>query len=230
MSKIKAIMAHEIMDSRGIPTLEGILTLESGEMVITAIPAGTSMGKYEAVELRDKDASRFDGMGVLKAAEYINKLIAPKMKGLSVLRQSEIDKWLINADGTKNKSKLGANTILTISQLVAKAAARSQKIPLFKYINSLYNSQTGESLSISKIPSPIFNVINGGSHANNNLEFQEFQIIPSSSNSFSKSYRIAVELFHELKRVLIYRNANVSVGEEGGYSPNFPSNVDALEV
>src|SRR3989344_5529632 len=230
MSKISRILAHEIIDSRGIPTIEGFLTLESGETVITSIPAGTSKGKYETAELRDNDATRFHGMGVLKAVGYINDLIAPKMKGLSVLKQFEIDQWLINADGTKNKTKLGANTILTISQLVAKAAARSQKIPLFKYINSLYNSQTGEKLNISKIPTPVFNVLNGGRHANNNLEFQEFQIIPSSSNSFEKSYRISVELFHELKRVLIYRNANISVGEEGGYAPNFSSNIDALEV
>src|SRR3989344_7320601 len=230
MSKISRILAHEIIDSRGIPTIEGFLTLESGETVITSIPAGTSKGKYETAEIRDNDATRFDGMGVLKAVGYINDLIAPKMKGLSVFKQFEIDQWLINADGTKNKTKLGANTILTISQLVAKAAARSQKIPLFKYINSLYNSQTGEKLNISKIPTPVFNVLNGGRHANNNLEFQEFQIIPSSSNSFEKSYRISVELFHELKRVLIYRNANISVGEEGGYAPNFSSNIDALEV
>ncbi|MFH1827532.1 MAG: phosphopyruvate hydratase [bacterium] len=230
MSNIKKIFSHEIIDSRGIPTIQGILELETGEQVKTSIPAGTSRGKREAVELRDNDISRYDGKGVLKAIELINNVIGPKLKGVSVFKQAEIDKWLIEADGTKNKEKFGANTILTISQLVVKAGAKSKNLPLFKYINFLFNSQTGEPLSISKIPSPIFNVINGGRHANNNLEFQEFQIIPSSSNLFSDAYRIGVELFHELKRVLLYRNANVSVGEEGGYAPNLKSNEDALEV
>ena len=180
MSKIKKITAQEIIDSRGIPTIEGILILESGEEVRTSIPAGTSKGEYEAVELRDRDASRFDGLGVLKAVNIINEQIFPKLKGVSVLKQTEIDQWLMNADGTKNKEKLGGNTILTISQLVVKAAAVSQKLSLFKYINNLFNQQTKQNISIQKIPTPIFNVINGGRHANNNLEFQEFQIIPSS--------------------------------------------------
>ena len=230
MSKINKIIAQETIDSRGIPTIEGMLTLESGEEVKTSIPAGTSKGEYEAVELRDGDMSRFDGLGVLKAVNIINKQIFPKLKGVSVLKQTEIDQWLINADGTKNKEKLGGNTILTISQLVVKAAAVSQKLPLFKYINNLYNQQTKQNISIQKIPTPIFNVINGGRHANNNLEFQEFQIIPSSSNKFADAYKLGIEIFHELRKVLIYRNANISVGEEGGYAPNFPSNIDALEV
>ncbi|MEK6951712.1 MAG: phosphopyruvate hydratase, partial [Nanoarchaeota archaeon] len=138
MSKINKIFAQEIIDSRGKPTIEGILTLESGEEVRTSIPGGTSKGEYEAVELRDNDEKRFEGLGVLKAVSIINNQIAPKLKGTSVLKQLEIDQWLINADGTKNKEKLGGYTILTISQLIVKAAAVSQKVPLFKYINSLY--------------------------------------------------------------------------------------------
>ncbi len=230
MSKINKIFAQEIIDSRGKPTIEGILTLETGEEIRTSIPAGTSKGEYEAVELRDNDDKRFEGLGVLKAVSIINNQIAPKLKGVSVLKQLEIDRWLINADGTKNKEKLGGNTLLTISQLIVKAAAVSQKMPLFKYINNLYNQLTKQNIVIQKIPTPIFNVLNGGRHTNNNLEFQEFQIIPSSSNKFEDAYRLGVELFYELRKVLIYRNANITVGEEGGYAPNFSSNIDALEV
>jgi enolase len=230
MSNIQKIHAYEIIDSRGLPTLEAKLTLQSGQSVVSAIPSGTSKGKFEAWELRDNDLQRFDGYGLLNAIKNINDIIGPKLIGASVLKQKEIDDWLIKADGTKNKSKLGANSVLAISQLVIKAGASVQKLPLFQYINYLYNTQTGSQLKITKIPTPIFNIINGGKHANNTLEFQEFQIIPSSSNSFSKSYQMAVEIYHELKRVLIYRNANVSVGSEGGYAPNLSSNIDALEI
>jgi enolase len=230
MSNIQKINAYEIIDSRGVPTIEAKLTLKTGQTVVSAVPAGTSTGKFEAWELRDNDANRFDGNGLLKAIKNINEVIAPKLIGASVLQQTQIDNWLIKSDGTKNKSKFGANAILVISQLIAKAGALTQKIPLFQYINYLYNQQTKSQLKISKIPSPIFNIINGGKHANNTLEFQEFQVVLSSSNSFSKSYKTVVELYHELKRVLIYRNANISVGSEGGYAPNLSSNIDALEI
>jgi len=230
MSNIQKIYAYEIIDSRGLPTIEAKLTLQTGQTVISAIPAGTSKGKYEAMELRDNNSQRFDGYGVLNAIKNVNNLLAPKLVGVSVLKQREIDKWLIQSDGTKNKSKLGANSTLIVSQLVTKAGALFQKLPLFKYINSLYNAQTNSQLKISKIPTPMFNIINGGKHANNNLEIQEFQVVPSSSNTFTKSYQTAVEVFHELKRVLIFRNANISVGEEGGYAPNLSSNIDALEI
>ncbi|MDH7476577.1 MAG: phosphopyruvate hydratase [Microgenomates group bacterium] len=230
MGKIKAIKAYEIIDSRSYPTLEGSLTLDNGIEVFTSIPAGTSIGKSEAVELRDKDQTRLEGMGVSTAVSYVNDLIAPKLIGVSPLKQKEVDYWLIQADGTKNKSNLGSNTTLLISQLFIKAAAADLGVPLFKYINSYYNSLLLTDLKIKKIPTPIFNLINGGKHANNNLEFQEFQLIPSSSFSFSKSYILAIEIFHELKRVLKYRNANISVGEEGGFTPNFTTNIDALEV
>ncbi len=230
MATIKNINAYEIIDSRGYPTIEGRLTMSDDKVVKTSVPSGTSVGKHEALELRDGDSGRFDGMGVLKAVSLINEQIAPKLKNVSPLKQKDIDGWLINADGTKNKSKLGANTILTISQLVAKAAALTQGTPLFKYLNNLYKAFFKEEIKVAKVPTPIFNIINGGKHANNNLEIQEFQVIPSSSLSFEKAYRMGVELYHELKRVLLYRNANISGGEEGGFAANLTKNIDALET
>jgi len=230
MAKIKSIKAYEIIDSRGYPTLEGRLELDDGTFVVSSVPAGTSIGKYESVELRDGDPKRFNGMGVLKSVSYVNDLLGPKLIGVSPEKQSEVDAWLIQADATKDKSLLGANTMLLVSMLFVKAAAESQKIPLFKYINSLYTSLFKDEITIERIPSPIFNVINGGKHANNDLQFQEFQVIFSSSFGFSKSYQLGVEIFHELKKVLEYRNANISVGEEGGFTPNFSTNIDAVEV
>ncbi|OGK23320.1 phosphopyruvate hydratase [Candidatus Roizmanbacteria bacterium RIFCSPHIGHO2_12_FULL_37_9b] len=230
MSKIKKIYAYEIIDSRGYPTIEGKLILDNGVEVTTSIPSGTSIGKSEAIELRDKDETRFNGMGVTKAVSYINDLLGPKLVGVSPLKQKDIDLWLIKADGTKNKSKLGGNTTLTISQLLVKAAATDLKVPLFRYINSLYQSLFDSPIPIERLPDPIFNIINGGKHANNNIEFQEFQIIPSSSYSFTDAYKIGVEIYHELQKVLAYRNSNISVGEEGGFAPDFPTNLDAIEI
>ena len=230
MARVKKILAYEIIDSRGYPTIEGKLILDDDQAVTTAIPSGVSIGKYEAYELRDGDPNRFDGMGVSKAVYYINELIAPKLIGVSPFKQQEVDSWLIKADGTKNKKKLGANTTLTISQLFVKAAAACLRIPIFRYINKLYFDYFKSQIKIKKIPTPIFNIISGGKHANNNLEFQEFQIIPSSANSFSKSYQLAIEIFHELKNQLNYHNVNISIGEEGGYTPTFSANIDALEI
>lgn len=230
MLKIKKIHAYEIIDSRGYPTIEGKLIFDNGQEVMSSIPSGTSIGKYEALELRDNDKSRFDGMGVSQAVTYINDLLNPKLIGVSPSKIADIDQWLIKADGTKNKSSLGANTCLLISELVVKGAAMEQGVPLFRYINSLYKVLFKSEIKIDKIPTPIFNVINGGKHANNSLDFQEFQFIPSSSFNFTQAYRMGVEYFHELGRVLAYRNANISVGVEGGYTPNFTTNFDALEV
>lgn len=230
MANVKSIRAYEIIDSRGFPTIEGRLELDNGLVVTTAVPAGTSLGKYEALELRDKDPKRFLGMGVSIAASYVNDLIAPKLVGVSPLKQQEIDQWLIGADGTKDKSKLGANTTLVVSQLILKAAAASQGLSLYKYVNALYQKLFKSEIKVEKIPTPLFNIINGGKHANSSLEFQEFQVIPSSSLNFESAYQMGVELFHELKRVLQYRNANISVGEEGGFTPNFSTNIDAIEV
>lgn len=230
MSKIKSIYAYEIIDSRSYPTIEAILTLDSGHEVVTSIPSGTSIGKYEALELRDNKPERLGGMGVKMAVSYVNELIGPKLVGVSPTKQQEIDQWLISADGTPNKSKLGANTTLVISQLLAKAGAIDSQVPLYKYLNMLFEKISNSQVPMSRIPTAIFDIINGGKHANNNLDFQEFEIIPSSSFDFSKAYEIGIELFHELKRVLEYRNANISVGEEGGFTPNFTTNFDALEV
>lgn len=230
MSKIKTIQAYEIIDSRGYPTVEARMTLDNNMTVTTAVPAGTSIGKYEAIEFRDKDARRMDGMGVLTSVSIINDQIASKLIGVSPQKQLQVDQWLIKADGTKNKSKLGANTTLAISQLMVKAASLDLGIPVFKYINQLYASLFQSNIKLDKIPTPMFNIINGGKHANNNLEFQEFQIIPSSSYSFGKAYEMGVEIYHELKRVLLYRNASISVGEEGGLTPNLATNSDAIEV
>lgn len=230
MSVIQSIFAYEIIDSRGFPTVEGRLTLDNGTTVTSSVPSGSIKGKFESYELRDNDKKKFDGMSVDQSISYINDLIAPKLKGISPLKQREIDYWLISADATKNKSRLGANTILTVSQLICKAAAADQNLPLFKYINGLYSDLNKENLSIEKVPAPIFNLINGGKHANSNLEFQEFQIIPSSSFNFSQAYQMGVEIFHELKKVLEYRNAGISVGEEGGLTPNLSNNLDALEL
>ncbi len=230
MAKIKSIHAYEIIDSSGKPTIEGVLALDNGVEVITSIPAGTSVGRYEAIELRDNDPNRFNGLGVSIAISYINDLIAPKLIGLSPLKQREVDDWLTKADGTSNKSRLGANTILTISQLMIKAGARDSNLPVFKYVNQLYEQYFKTKIVIERIPSAIFSIINGGKHAHTSLEFQEFQLIPSSSFTFSQSYQKGIEIFQELKKVLEYRNASVSLGDEGGFTPNLLSNVDGIEI
>ena len=230
MAKIKKIYAYEIIDSRSFPTLEGRLLLDNNIEVVSSVPSGTSVGKFEAVELRDQDNSRFLGQGVSRAVTFVNDLIAQKLIGVESSKIIEIDSWLIKADGTKNKSNLGANTTLLISQLIAKAAAKDTHLPLFKYLNQLYERHYQDKIILERIPTPMFNIINGGKHAHNNLEIQEFHIIPSSTLSFAKAYQIGVELFHELKKILNYRSANVAVGEEGGFTPALVANVDALEV
>jgi enolase len=195
MSTIKEIHAYEIIDSKGAPTIEARLTMDNGAYVVTSVPGATLHSTKEAVDLRDEDPARFAGMGVSHAVSYVNDLIAPKIKGASVTKQLEIDKWLLQADGTKNKSRLGINTILIISQLLVKAAAVTANVPLFKYINQLYHSIYKEEIFLEKIPTPIFNTINGGAHANNTLDFQEFQIIPSSSFSFGTAYQRLLKSF-----------------------------------
>lgn len=230
MISVKNITAYEIIDSRGYPTIEASALMSNGRIIRTSVPSGTSVGKYEALELRDKDEKRFDGMGVTKAVSIINDVLAPKLIGVSPSKFREIDEWMIKADGTKNKSKLGGNTTLAMSQLFIKAAAQEEGMSTYRFVNLEYKNRFKAEMPLQKIPTPIFNIINGGKHANNNLEFQEFQVIPSSSLPYTKAYQIGVEIFHELKRVLLYRNANVSVGEEGGFAPNFTTNIDAIEV
>ncbi len=230
MSLIKSIVAYEIIDSRGMPTIEAQLVLESGATVITSVPGSQKAYQNEPEDVRDEDSNRFFGKGVQHAVSYINDLIAPKLIGVNPAKIREIDDWLIKADGTKTKSRLGVNTILTVSQLIARAGAADAHVPLFQYLNSLYTSLYKSEIVIDKVPTPIFNMINGGKHANTPMDFQEFQIIPSSSFTFGTAYQKAIELYAELKKVLEYRNATTAVGEEGGFSPNLTTNIDALEI
>lgn len=230
MAVIKKIFAYEIIDSRGFPTIEAQLTLDTGASVVTSVPAQNPMFPNEAVDVRDEDPNRFFGKGVLHAVSYINDLIGPKLVGVNPSKIKEIDDWLLKADGTKNKSRLGTNTILTLSQLIAKAGAADAQVPLFLYLNKLYSSIYKSDIVIDKIPTPIFNMITGGRHANTPMDFQEFELIPSSSFTFGTAYQKAIELYSELKKVLEYRNATTAVGEEGGFSPNLTTNIDALEI
>ncbi|MBP7875773.1 phosphopyruvate hydratase [Candidatus Woesebacteria bacterium] len=225
MAKIQGIYAREILDSRGIPTIECTLWLDTGGIVATDVPTGTSIGKYEALELRDKDQNRMLGKGVLSAVNYINTFIAPQLIGKDPTAQEEIDQLLINLDGTPNKSKLGANSLLAVSQAVAKAAALSLNLPLYFYIAQKYQL-TSDLL----IPSCIYTLINGGEHGANNLDIQEFQLIPATHIPYDQSLNIAVSLFHKLEEVLIVKGAVHSVGLVGGFTPNLYSNTDVFEI
>jgi len=229
MAKIKKISARQILDSQGHPTIEAHMVLDSGHEVTAVSPSGQSLGKYEALELRD-GGSAYEGLGVTKGVSYINDLIGPKLIGADPSTQVEIDEWLKKADTTQNTSQLGVNTIMTVSQLAAKAAAAAQSCEPYVYLNNLYTITTSKKIPIEKIPSLIVTVINGGKHGNKNLEFQEFQIIPATSYSYSHSLEFAVESYHNLRKVLSYRNAGISVSDEGGFVPNLLTNIDALEV
>lgn len=229
MAKIQWVRATEILDSRGNPTVETSVGLDDGTAVRASVPSGASLGKYEAVELRDGDPKRFGGMGVLKAVENVNKVIGPAIVEKSPQNQTEIDQLLIKLDGTANKSKLGANAILSVSLTVCKAAAASLRTPLYKYINQL-SFNINLPRTIEKMPTPIFNLINGGKHGAGNLDFQEFHVIPASHASYHEGLRLADEIYQTLKRVLSYRNAVHSVGDEGGFAPNLFTNLDALDI
>ena len=230
MALIKSIFAYEIIDSRGLPTVEAQLELDNGACVVTSVSGSYGNFPNEPGDIRDEDPNRFFGKGVLNSVSYINDLIAPKLKGVNPTKLIEIDDWLIKADGTKSKSRLGTNTLLAISQLMAKAGAKDQGIPLYKYLNELYKKIYKTEIIIDKVPTPIFNMINGGKHANTPMDFQEFQMIPSSSFTCGTAYQKAIELYSELKKVLEYRNATTAIGEEGGFSPNLTTNIDALEI
>ena len=228
MAKIQAIKAREILDSRGTPTIETTIWSDTGQAAVAAIPSGASTGKFEAVELRDGDPSRFKGMGVIKAVDNVNKIIAPKVVGMDPLYQSKVDKVLIDLDGTDNKSKLGANAILSVSQAVCELGALISGRAIFQYLAEKYALV---SLNWSSLPVPIFNLINGGKHgAGNNLDFQEFHIYASSRQSFGESLRMGETVYQTLKESLIKRNAAYSVGDEGGFAPNLYTNTDALEL
>lgn len=226
MSKIKNIRAREILDSRGNPTIETRVELADGVTAISSVPSGSSVGKYEAMEVRDKDPERFNGMGVLKAVTNVNEIIAPKLRGLEARNQLEVDKTMILLDGTTNKSKLGANAILSVSQAVCKAAAGCEKVSVFEHVSHLYGIKKDELL----LPTPIFNLINGGKHGAGNLDFQEFHIIPAQEKKFSQSLQMGEEIYQSLKKVLIKHGAAYSVGDEGGYAPNLFTNIDALDA
>ena len=221
MSAIVDIFAREILDSRGTPTVEAEILLESGVQGRAAVPSGASVGTKEAVELRDNDAQRYFGKGVLKAVENVNSEISEAIMGLDVTEQHFIDQTLIDLDGSDNKSKLGANAILAVSLAVAKAAAEESDLPLYRYL--------GGSGPMS-MPVPMMNVINGGVHASNNIDLQEFMIVPLGAQSFREALRYGAEIFHTLKEMLHKKNMTTTVGDEGGYAPNLENNEAALQL
>ena len=221
MTTIIDVLAREILDSRGNPTLEVEVQLESGVIGRAAVPSGASTGEHEAVELRDGDKSRYGGKGVLNAVDNVNEKIADEIINLDACDQVEIDQLLISLDGTPNKAVLGANAILGVSLAVAKAAAETLGLPLYRYIGGV-NART--------LPVPMMNILNGGSHADNNVDFQEFMIMPVGAPNFSEAVRMGAETFHALKSVLKKKGYNTAVGDEGGFAPNLKSNDEAVEV
>jgi enolase len=221
MTYIEDIFAREVLDSRGNPTVEAEVLLEDGSFGRAIVPSGASTGSYEAVELRDGDDGRFMGKGVQNAVDSINEVIAPELIGWDAKDQVGVDKLMIDLDGTHNKGKLGANAILAVSLAVAKAAAESSELPLYKYIGGV-NART--------LPVPMMNILNGGEHADNNVDIQEFMIVPTGANSFREGLRMGTEIFHNLKAVLKEKKLNTAVGDEGGFAPNLNSNEEAIQV
>ena len=221
MSLIEQIWAREILDSRGNPTVEAEVMLIGGETGRAAVPSGASTGEHEAVELRDNDKKRYGGKGVLKAVENVNGPIAQELEGMDALDQAEIDGALIALDGTENKSRLGANALLSVSLATARAAAAYLEIPLYRYLGGP-NSRT--------LPVPLMNILNGGAHADNNVDFQEFMIVPVGAPTYREALRTGAEIFHALKNVLKKRGLATSVGDEGGFAPNLRSNEEAIET
>lgn len=221
MSEIISVRAREILDSRGNPTVETEVVLESGGMGRAAVPSGASTGSREALELRDGDPKRYLGKGVLTAVRHVNEEIGPKILGMDAQDQVELDRFMIALDGTENKSRLGANAILSVSMAVAKATAEECELPLYRYLGGV---------SARLLPVPMMNVLNGGAHADNNLDIQEFMIVPAGAPTFRGALRMGAEVFHHLKKVLKSRGYNTAVGDEGGFAPNLRSNEEALEL
>jgi enolase len=221
MSYITDVHARQILDSRGNPTVEVDVITENGILGRAAVPSGASTGKHEAVELRDNDKSIYMGKGVLKAVENVNEKIADQLIGLNVNEQAFIDSRLIDIDGTENKSKLGANATLAVSMAVAKAAATESRLPLFRYLGGV---------NATVLPMPLMNIMNGGAHADNKIDFQEFMIVPIGAESFSEGLRWGVEVFHNLKSVLKKKGYSTNVGDEGGFAPEIQSNEEAIET
>lgn len=228
MAKISKIWAREILDSRGIPTVEAFCMTDNGFISVSSVPSGTSTGTSECLELRDNDPQRFHGKGVQKAVSNVNTILGPAILNMDVSDQVGIDKKLIALDGTKNKSKYGANAILAISMACSKAAAMSANMPLYMYINQLAKA-VGMPRNLH-VPTPLFNMINGGLHGAGNLDFQEFHVIPATSKKFSDGLRIGAEIYMTIGENLKRRGAIHSVGHEGGYAPNLFTNADALEI
>ncbi|MBC7449101.1 MAG: phosphopyruvate hydratase [Hymenobacteraceae bacterium] len=218
---ITDIVARQIFDSRGNPTIEVDVRTESGALGRAAVPSGASTGSHEAVELRDEDKSRYMGKGVLKAVEHVNEIIAEELIGFDVTEQSLIDKVMLELDGTPNKGRLGANAILGVSLAVARAAAQELGMPLYRYVGGV---------GASTLPVPMMNILNGGSHADNSIDFQEFMIMPVGAPSFSEGLRWGTEVFHHLKAVLKKQGLSTNVGDEGGFAPNIKSNEEAIKV
>jgi len=220
-AEIVNIVAREVLDSRGNPTVEAEVILDDGTVGIAIVPSGASTGKFEALELRDGDKSRYGGKGVLKAVNNINEIIAPKLSGVNVFDQLLIDKILLELDGTENKSKLGANAILAVSMAAARAAANYADEPLYKYLGGVM---------ARTLPVPFMNVINGGKHADNSLDIQEFMIVPAGAPTFKEALRYGAEVFHTLKKILHDEGHVTAVGDEGGFAPNLKSNEEAIQV
>lgn len=223
MTVIDKVIAREILDSRGFPTVEAEVTLSSGSWGRSAVPSGASTGSKEALELRDGDSTRYMGKGVQKAVRNIMDVIAPAIKGKSVFAQQELDHLLIGLDGTPNKKTLGANATLAVSLACAKAAAQEKKQALYEYLSALYGSEIS-------LPVPMLNILNGGAHADNSVDVQEFMVLPIGAPSFKEAMRYGVEIYHALKSVLKQKGLSTSIGDEGGFAPNLPSNEAALEM
>jgi enolase len=221
MSKIKKITAREILDSRGNPTVEVDVISDNGILGRAAVPSGASTGSKEAIELRDNDKKRYLGRGVLKAVNNVNEIIAPQLVGKNPKDQEEIDNLMIRLDGTENKAKLGANAILGVSLAVAKAAAQDKGMSVFKYLGGK---------EARRLPIPFFNILNGGRHADNNVDIQEFMIAPIGAKSFKEALRMGAETYHNLKAVLKLKGLNTAVGDEGGFAPNLSSNEEAIQI
>lgn len=221
MSFIDQIIAREILDSRGFPTVEVDVILEDGTMGRAAVPSGASTGAFEALELRDGDKTRYNGKGVLKAVENVNEIIAPVLEGMNAFDQPAIDKALIDLDGTDTKSKLGANATLGVSLAVARAASQYIGLPFYQYIGGV---------NAKELPVPMMNILNGGKHADNNVDIQEFMIMPIGASSFAEAMRMGTEIYHTLKSVLKSKGLVTAIGDEGGFAPNLASNAEALEV
>ena len=220
-TRIKELRALEILDSRGNPTVRVICVLDNGIKVSASVPSGASTGENEAVELRDGDKKRYGGKGVLKAVRNVNKIIAPKIEGLDPSEQGVIDRAMIELDGTSNKGKLGANAILAVSMAVAKAAAATADMPLYRYLGGA---------GANRLPVPMMNILNGGKHADNSVDFQDFMVMPIGAPSFAEALRYGAETFHSLKKILASKKYVTSVGDEGGFAPNLKSNDEACEV